>query len=566
MIPERVVELWEDLRWGSRPALGRLGADGSPSADARRVYRRRRAAAVIVLVLALFAIYRFVPVPGLPCDVSPAKTCVPTDHAIALVPIDAEAYLHIDLDPSSSQFSTARDLASRLPHFGEIEQGIFSALGFGPRLDLRSDVAPWIGDEAAFAELGGGTPQPLVLLAVKDRKAAQSFLTKLGPGKPHLVKNGSVPFLAYRNGLAYADLHGFLALGPAPAVRAAIDTGQGRSKALSDSEQASAVRDSLPEQRLADAYFSAQGTKQLLAGSGGLALQLDTFVDFGASDGVAAALVAHHNGFELQLHSALAPAKGKANPTFFQAFPDFHPSLAGEFSPDTLLYLDIADPADTLRALLQQAKAAAPGLVGAYARFQRQLRRGGVDIQKDVLPALGNEAAIGAVSGAAGPYLTVVFKDVNEARARVQMANLQAPLVAALAPGRTGQALSFDVKKLGDTVVRSVRISPTLNLAYAIFDGKLVVSTNPAGVSQAVQGDADLGGSDAYKAATSDASGGVSALVFLNLEGLVRGAEPLGLGQIVGGFGADVAKLKGLGLTVRSDEQELKTTIFLNIE
>jgi hypothetical protein len=402
VIPERVSELWEDLRWGSRRAMGRLGADGSQSADGRRVYRRRRQAAAIVLVLALYAIYRFVPVPGLPCDVSPAKTCVPTDHAIALVPIDAEAYLHIDLDPDSSQYSTARDVASRLPHFGEIEQGFFGALGLGPRVDLRSDIGPWIGDEAAFAELGGGTPQPLVLLAVKDRKGAQRFLGKLGPGKPHMVKNGNAPFLAYRNGLAYADLQGFLALGPVPAVRAAIDVGRGSSMALSDSAPASAMRDSLPDQRLADAYFSALGTRQLLAGSGGLASQLDTFVDFGASDGIAAALVAHHNGFELQLDSALAPAKGKANRNFFQAFPDFHPSLAGAFSPDTLLYLNIADPRDTLRALLYQAKASAPGLVGAYARFQRQLGRRGVDIQKDVLPVLGGETAIGAALGSAG--------------------------------------------------------------------------------------------------------------------------------------------------------------------
>jgi hypothetical protein len=566
VIPERVAELWEDLRWGSRRALGRLGADGSPSADARRAYRRRRQAVAIVLVLALYAIYRFVPVPGLPCEVSPAKTCVPTDHAIALVPIDAEAYLHVDLDPGSSQYSTARDVASRLPHFGEIEQGIFGALGLGPRLDLRSDVGPWIGDEAAFAELGGGMSQPLVLLAVKDRKGAQRFLGKLGPGKPHLVKNGNAPFLAYRNGLAYADLQGFLALGRAPAVRAAIDVGRGRAKALSDSVQASAMRDSLPDQRLADAYFSAQGTKQLLAGRGGLASQLDTFVDFGASDGIAAALVAHHNGFELQLDSALAPAKGKANRSFLQAFPDFHPSLAGAFSPDTLLYLNIADPRDTLRALLYQAKASAPGLVGAYARFQRQLGRSGVDIQKSVLPVLGGETAIGAALGPTGPYLTAVFKDVDENRAREEMAKLQGPLVAALAPARTGQAPTFGAKKLGDTVVRSVRLSPTLNLAYAIFDGKLVVSTNPAGVSQAVQGDADLGGSDAFKAATSGASGGVSALVFLNLEGLVTRAVPLGLGQIVGGFGADVAKLKALGLTVRSDQNDLKTTLFLDIE
>ncbi|HEY8639848.1 MAG TPA: DUF3352 domain-containing protein [Solirubrobacterales bacterium] len=518
------------------------------------------------MVLALCAIYSFIPVPWLPCEASPAKTCVPTDHAIALVPIDAEAYLHIDLDPDSSQFSTARDVANRLPHSAEIEQGIFGALGLGPRLDLRSDVGPWIGDEAAFAELGGGTPQPLVLLAVKYRKGAQRFLAKLGPGKPQLVKNGNAPFHAYRNGLAFADLHGFLALGPAPAVRAAIDTERGRSKALSDSEQASAVRESLPDQRLADAYFSPQGTKQLLAGSVGLASQLDTFVDFGASDGIAAALVAHDNGLELQLDSALAPTKGKANPTFFQAFPDFHPSLAGEFSPDTLLYLEFADPADTVRALLHQAKAAAPGLVGAFARFQRQVRRGGVDIQKSVLPVLGGETAIGAASGRAGPYLTVVFKDVDEDRAREVMAKLQGPLVAALAPAQTGQALTFGAKRLGDTVVRSVRISPTLNFAYAIFDGKLVVSTNPAGVRQAVQGDADLGGSDTFKAATSDASGGVSALVFFNLEGLVRRAGPLGLGQIVGGFGADVAKLKALGLTVQSDEDDLKTTLFLDIE
>jgi hypothetical protein len=159
-----------------------------------------------------------------------------------------------------------------------------------------------------------------------------------------------------------------------------------------------------------------------------------------------------------------------------------------------------------------------------------------------------------------------VFKDVDENRAREEMAKLQGPLVAALAPAQTGQAPTFGAKKVGDTVVRSVRLSPTLDLAYAIFDGKLAVSTNPAGVSQAVQGDADLGGSDAFKAATNGASGGVSALVFFNLEGLVSRAVPLGLGQIVGGFGADVAKLKALGLTVRSDQNDLKTTLFLDIE
>jgi hypothetical protein len=124
---------------------------------------------------------------------------------------------------------------------------------------------------------------------------------------------------------------------------------------------------------------------------------------------------------------------------------------------------------------------------------------------------------------------------------------------------------SFDAKKVGDVVVRSVRISPALDLAYAIFDGKLVVSTNPVGVRQAIEGDDSLDGSEAYQASTSDAQNGVSALVFLNLESLVRSSQPLGLGQIVRGFGEDIAKLSGLGLTVKSDEDSLQSTLFIDI-
>jgi hypothetical protein len=155
---------------------------------------------------------------------------------------------------------------------------------------------------------------------------------------------------------------------------------------------------------------------------------------------------------------------------------------------------------------------------------------------------------------------------VDEDRAREEMAKLQAPLVEALSPARTGQAPGFSAKRLDGVVMRSVRISPTLEFAYAIFDRKLVVSTSPAGVREAVSGDENLGGSNAFQAATSGASEGVSALVFLNLEGLVSRSEPLGLGQIVRGFAEDVARLKGLGLTETSDADRLETTLFLAIE
>jgi Protein of unknown function (DUF3352) len=562
---ERLAELAEDLRWGSRRAWRRLR--GGPVATGRlpssAVLWR---GGLVALVLALYALFRFVPLPGLSCDASPAKSCAATDHAIALVPADAGAYLHIDLDRESDQVRTAEAVAGRLPHFEAIEQGIFSSLGIAPGVDLRRDIGPWLGDEAAIAEVGGRRPQLLALLAIADREAEQAFLAQLGPGQAGRVDGKHAGLRVLRNGLAFAELHGFLALGSESAVRAAIATGQDRLRALSDSDQAAAMRDSLPDERLADLYISSRGIQRLLVGQGGLVSQLDTFTDFGASRGIAAALVAHDDGLELRVDSALDPGKAKASPSFFSAFPSFHPSLAGSFPADTLLYVDIGDPAHTVRALLRQARTAAPGLVAAFDRFRRKLRRSGVDIFKDVLPVLGGEAALGVAQGPAGLYLTLVFKDVDEDRAREQMARLQAPLIAALKPARTGQAPSFGAKRLGDTVVRIVRLTPAVDLAYAIFDGKLAVSTSLAGVREAVQGSGGIGAGDSFQTATSAASGGVSALVFLNLEALVRSVKPLGLEQIVGGFSADIARLKALGLTVNSDDEDLKTTLFLQIE
>jgi uncharacterized protein DUF3352 len=531
----------------------------------RAVIRRRRAVALGLLVLAGLAVFVFVPVPGLACDASPAKTCAPRDDAIDLVPAGADAYLHIDLDPGSGQYKTAKEVSARLPHSATVEQGLFAALGLGRGLNLKRDVAPWIGNEAALAELGPGRPAPLLLLAVKDRKRAKAFLARLGNGLPRPISHGKGQLHLYGNGLGYAELGNFIALGNARAVGAAIHT-KGGGASLADDDRAKAVRGGLPDQRVADLYLSVRGLRTLVDRGTAFASQLDTFTNFAATQGIAAALVAHGGGFELQLDSALGPVKAKTHPGFFQAFPGFHPSLAGEFSPDTLLYLEIANPADTVRALLRQAAASAPGLVASAKRFEGDVRSRGVDIEKDLLPALGDEAAAGFAAGPSGPYLTLVFKNVDEQRARSRMAQLQAPLAAALSPARTGQAPSFGSEKLGNTVINSVRLSPNLDIAYAIFDNKLVISTNPAGVRQAVEGGENLSGSGPFKAATGGASGGTSALVFLSLEGLVKRAVPLGLGQALGGFSADIAKLKALGLSVKSTEDSLKTTIFLNIE
>lgn len=560
----RLEEIWDDLRYHVGRAFRRLGDVRLPKSREAAV-RRRRAAAVLVVLLGLVAVFVFVPVPGLSCGISPAKACVPADDAIDLVPEDALAYLHVDTDPGSGQFSTAKDVAGKLPDIASIEQGAFEQLGVAPGIDLRRDVGSWLGDEAAIAQLGAKA-KPLTLLSIGDRAGEQRFLANLGGGRAREVKRGSGVLHVFPSGLAYAELRGFLVLGHRPALGAVLAVNSGKAKSLADSDAASAVRDSLPDQRLADAYVSKAGIPVLLRSPSTISDQLDTFVDLAASDGIAAALVAHGDGFELKLDSKLGAVRAKTQAGFFDAFPPFDPSLAGEFSPDTVLYVNFARPSDTVRALLTQANSAAPSLAAAARHFQAQLRKAGADIENRLLPALGGEAAAGVVDGPSGPYLTLAFNGVDEGRAQTEMAQLQAPLIKALSTQRSGQVASFTSKQVGDTVVHSVNISPSLEVAYAVFGGKVVISTNPAGVREAIEGGDSLAGSDAFKAATGAASGDVSALVFLGLERLVQRAQPLGLGQVVGGFSADLAKLKALGLGVTSDEDSLKTTLFLNIE
>src|SRR5207247_2641160 len=123
--------------------------------------------------------------------------------------------------------------------------------------------------------------------------------------------------------------------------------------------------------------------------------QLSPFVDPGASRGVAAALVANGSNVELAIRSVLDPHRARSSPGFFSAFPSFDPDLAGALPGDSLGYVGVGDPGRALRSLLEQATAEEPGLADAFTALVQQLNHvGGVDVEKDLLPSLGDEAAL----------------------------------------------------------------------------------------------------------------------------------------------------------------------------
>jgi hypothetical protein len=88
------------------------------------------------------------------------------------------------------------------------------------------------------------------------------------------------------------------------------------------------------------------------------------------------------------------------------------------------------------------------------------------------------------------------------------------------------------------------------------------------GVKRAIEGGEALQAQGDYQAVTSEAPGSVSALVFLDLEGLVRLAEAIGLAQIEPYvvFKPDIEKLRALGVTIEGGDERLSTRLFLEIE
>jgi hypothetical protein len=165
------------------------------------------------------------------------------------------------------------------------------------------------------------------------------------------------------------------------------------------------------------------------------------------------------------------------------------------------------------------------------------------------------------------PYLMFVADDVDEDRAREALARLQGPLVEALDPAETLQAPVFSERQIEGVEAHSLRLSRTVDLTYAVFDGKLVVASDPQGVAELRGGEGGLPDSEPYERATDDLPDEPNLLAYLNLADLIALAERAGLSEdpAYAAFATDVRRLDGLGLAVERGDASLDTTMRLTV-
>jgi hypothetical protein len=566
----RAIRYWLREQGGAAWRGLRRAAEGIAYWWSKRSRGTKLRIFAVVGVVVLYLLVAYASIPGVPCQISAAKECAPSNDTIAYVPRDTVLYAHLTVNSDSHQWDLAKDLRDELPNFTALLQSDTSALATpaGRPINLAREVLPWAKDDLALIGVPGPqktTPEAYVV-GVGDQGKANQFLAGLSPGGPskHPEVDGTT-LTVYSNGLATGFSGDHALFGNVRAVRAAVESKGGKAPRLEGSALDDA-RAALPDVRLAEVYLSRAGVQRMLVGRQGGASQLDTFVDYGATTAMAAALRVRDDGVEVHLDSRLDPTLEQRSPTVFAALPRFEPGLAGEAGDRALGYVGVGDLGPALSNALATAGAGAQGLAGSLrALAQRLQQEAGVDPLKDLLPALGGQAALVAEPTGGLPYASLIVEGVDEKKATDALAALQRPLLRAVGTG--SQVPSFQSKDVNGVDVHSVQVSPNVDLSYAVFDGKLVISTQPQGIEQVRSGGDNLADSGAFEDATNRLPDQVSALVFLNLDEVFGLAQKAGLATdpLYASLSEDISRIGSLGLAVTGSDDELRTELFLAI-
>ena len=187
-------------------------------------------------------------------------------------------------------------------------------------------------------------------------------------------------------------------------------------------------------------------------------------------------------------------------------------------------------------------------------------RQGGVSFEDEVMPLLEHRGALIASPGKVAPVLTFVLDDVQEEQALDVLSRLQPALIRLVGSEALGQAPTFGAAEVAGVTAVTAHLAPGLELSYAAWDGRLVVSTALQGIA-AIRKEEGLPGTDGFDAVLSDLPAVLSALVFLDLNQLLTLGEQAGLAEDPRYLAVrdDLQKLRAAGAVVSREEENFTT-------
>jgi len=494
----------------------------------------------------------------------------PPSDAAKLVPADALVLLDVSTKPSRPAVKRANSLIARFPSLPALRDTLLSRLSaVGPGVSYKRDVEPWLGDEAALALLNSSTATAgsEIVLSVKDRTKAEAFLTRTAGPSGQITYRG-IQIASY-GVVSTAFVGRFLVVGQEASLRTAIDLSKQPQRALARSDAYRQATAGAPADRVAALYASAAGVTRLLATQGGALGAGGALLNQPGLRAANIALTPRDNGIALRVHSVidrkLAPAVSQTKP--------FEPKLGDAVPSGAMAYLDLKG-LDRAAGRLLSAGLAGGGtgqqISALLARAKRDLAaKAGVDLKRDVLPLFRGEVAIWLKPAVPAPILTIISATSDETATRAAFAKLQAPVAKLLTPAvnSAGQQPVFEERDLGGTKVFALRLGPGIEIDYAVFDGKLVISTSQDGIRAVKDRKDSITGTAAYKTTLGDRPGKITSLVFLDFSQLLRLGERTGLStsRSYQRLRSDLKRIKAVGAAASGGENDSTTELFLQI-
>ncbi len=421
------------------------------------------------------------------------------DRAATLAPANAVIYANLYLQPSTGQQMNLSGLISRLPGFADeaaldekIDQVVQNLLALG-MIDYRAHVKPWLGDQVAIAAWPAGTDTAevaaVILAETSDPDVARSSLDDLSADQGVTVTTETYQGVEVQvgEGRAYAVVDGIVALGiSADAVHAVIDTSAG-TESLSTQPAFAEAMEPLPDDHLASFYVDLAGVAEA---SG-------TATDLGGATTASAVLVAETDGLRLSGSAPLSAAAGSPA----EAPAPQQGTLTGWMPERTLAEVTVFGMRDALEQALAVAGEVPEGeeitstldTIRALAAFAL-----GVDLDEDVLPLLEGETAIafGGIGLGGMPSGQLLLRPPDPEAATDTLGQVADRI------GSTGGTSSTET--LEGIEVTTISVPGTIDAAYAVVDGVVVIGLNAGDVAAVAEARADgftLDGTSAYQQA-----------------------------------------------------------------
>jgi Protein of unknown function (DUF3352) len=491
-----------------------------PSARARTAALAVGAVIVVILVLALSL--------GGGSGATP-----PATGAAAIVPADALAYVNVSLDRGRPAVRQALALATRFPDFplaaAAVQKRLGAILGGGRPVDFSSQILPWLGGEAALALLNTATSTAgsLIVLDVSQRGRAQAFIHSEGA-----VTRGSyrgTTLFAYPTGSELAFVSHFLVVGQDASVRSAIDVAAGTTGSLAGSAVYQRAAATEPAGRVLDAYASLAGVRRVLAAQAGVVGALGDLLYQPALEGVTISLSPATGGARVQVHSALDPTLTHLAPPATAAFT---PTLQNVMPTGSILMLDVSGLDRVAPQVLNAGSAAgvAGGIGPLLSRLGSALSTEGVNVHS-IVSLFHPESAVAIIPHAQSPTLVIVARTSDEARARIELAELEIPLAQLFKPPSAGpgKVPVFNDRSVAGITDHQLSLANGLELDYAVFRGLVVISTSLEGVTAVAQRAHPLAADPGFQFALGSRPKLVTSLVYVDFRQLLTLGERTGL-------------------------------------